>query len=55
MIDACLQLDPTGLLSREFIRYAPDPRALHSLLNAQKTKDLLFSLEGEDTPQMQHL
>lgn len=39
------QLDPTGLLSREFIRYCPDPRSLHSLLSANKTKELLFSLQ----------
>lgn len=38
-------VDATGLLSKEFIRFAPDPRAIHSLLSAPATKKLLFSLK----------
>ncbi|OEH77353.1 hypothetical protein cyc_02877 [Cyclospora cayetanensis] len=38
------RLDPTGLLAKEFVKFAPDPRVVHALLSASITKNLLFSL-----------
>ncbi|XP_026189844.1 uncharacterized protein LOC34619658 [Cyclospora cayetanensis] len=42
------RLDPTGLLAKEFVKFAPDPRVVHALLSASITKNLLFSLGGKE-------